>query len=133
MASYIEKSLSNGEEIKAFFKQHWFVWVPIVLWFTVGVLILIGPFVAIYKILQIKTMEFGVTDKRVITKYGIISRSTDEMRIPSVETVEIKQSVFGRIFGYGNIIVTGNGISDVVFPFMSDPIKVKRDIENCLS
>ena len=38
--------------------------------------------------------------------------------------------VFGRIFGFGNIHVTGRGASDIVFKAIDDPIAVKREIES---
>ena len=86
--------------------------------------------VALYEFLRLRFMEQGVTNKRVILKRGIISRKTDEMKIASIETVEIDQGVFGRIFGFGTVRVTGRGISDVVFKGMDDPMSVKRRIES---
>ena len=70
-----------------------------------------------------------VTNKRVIYKHGIISRNTEEMKLGSIETVRIDQGVWGRILGFGDIRVTGKGISDVVFRRMDDPMEVKRRIE----
>ena len=72
----------------------------------------------------------GVTNKRVILKTGIISRHSDEMKISSIETVEIEQGVPGRILGYGTVKVTGKGISDLVFTRIDDPMNVKRKIES---
>jgi len=71
-----------------------------------------------------------VTNKRVILKRGIISRKTEEMKVSSIETVEIIQSVIGRVFGYGNIKVTGRGLSDLIFTRIDDPMDVKRKIES---
>ena len=56
--------------------------------------------------------------------------ASDEMKIASIETVEINQGVFGRIFGYGDVKVTGKGISDVIFSKIDDPIEVKKAIES---
>ena len=72
----------------------------------------------------------GVTNKRVIFKTGIISRHSDEMKISSIETVEIEQGVPGRILGYGTVKVTGKGISDLVFTRIDDPMNVKRKIDS---
>lgn len=52
------------------------------------------------------------------------------MKIGSIETVEIDQSVFGRMMGFGSVRVTGRGISDVVFHNIDDPMRVKRTIES---
>jgi hypothetical protein len=43
--------------------------------------------------------------------------------------VRIDQGVWGRLLGFGDIRVTGRGISDVVFRTMNDPMEVKRRIE----
>lgn len=129
--SYIEESLSDGERVEARFKLHWFSWMPMVGWILLAPITLgITLLVAIYEYLRLKYMEQGVTNKRVILKRGIISRRTDEMKMASIETVEIDQGVFGRMFGFGNVRVTGRGISDLVFKRIDDPMAVKRAIEN---
>lgn len=129
--AYIQQSLSKGEEVQAVFKLHWFVWVPVWIWALAGVLSagLLAP-VAIYLWLSIRTIEQGLTNKRVITKRGIISRNTDEMKLSSIETVELQQSIFGRIFGFGNVKVTGRGTSAVVLKTVTDPMAIKRQIES---
>jgi len=86
--------------------------------------------IALYEFLRLKFMEQGVTNKRVILKAGIISRRTEEMKLASIETVEINQGIWGRIFGFGTVKVTGRGISDVVYKRINDPMAVKRQIES---
>ena len=129
--SYIAESLSDGEKIEAEFRQHWIVWVPVVLCFligpiTFGFLWLVGVYLA----LQIRFTEHGLTNKRVIVKRGVIGRHTEEMKLKSIETVEIDQGIWGRILNYGTIRVTGRGISDVAFKGVADPMAVKRRIES---
>ena len=123
--SYIEDSLSAEEKVVAVFRQHWVTRLWLVLW----ILLLITIPIAIYEWLRLRTIEHGVTNKRVIYKHGIISRNTEEMKLGSIETVRIDQGVWGRILGFGDIRVTGKGISDVVFRRMDDPMEVKRRIE----
>jgi uncharacterized membrane protein YdbT with pleckstrin-like domain len=124
--SYIEESLSAGEEISALFKLHWVARIPMVLWLL---LVITFPF-AIYEYLRLRYTEHGVTNKRVIFKTGIISRKSEEMKLASIETVEIDQGIFGRILGYGSVKVTGRGTSDVLFRLVDDPMSVKRAIES---
>lgn len=128
---YINDSLSNGEEIKALFKLHWFSKIPMIIWIilsipTFGVTLLL----AIWEWLRLRSIEQGVTNKRVIFKKGIVSRKSEEMKISSVETVEIIQGIIGRIFGFGTVKVTGRGISDVIFKNINDPMDVKKKIES---
>jgi uncharacterized membrane protein YdbT with pleckstrin-like domain len=129
--SYIEESLSSGEEVVAVFRLHWFSRLPMVLWIllalpTLGLTLILAG----YEFVRLRCIEQGLTNKRVVFKKGIISRSTEEMKLKSVETVEIEQGVLGRIFGYGDVKVTGRGISDVVFKGVADPIAVKKQIES---
>lgn len=129
--SYIEESLSDGERVEGLFKLHWFSWMPMVGWILLGVVTFgLTWLVAIYEFLRLKYMEQGVTNKRVILKRGIISRKTDEMKLASIETVEIDQGVFGRLFGFGDVRVTGRGISDLVYKRIDNPMDVKRRIES---
>ena len=124
--SYIKESLSSGEEIRALFKQHWVAKLPMLLWM---VLIITIP-LAIWEWLKLRFTEMGVTNKRVILKTGIISRLSDEMKLSSIETVEIEQGIMGRILGFGAVKVTGKGISELVFTRINDPMDVKRRIES---
>jgi len=123
--SYIQESLSEGETIVRVFRQHWVTRIWLVIWIALIVTIPL----AIYEWLRLRTIEHGVTNKRVVYKRGIISRQTEEMKIGSIETVEIDQGVWGRILGFGNVRITGKGISDVVFRTIDDPMEVKRQIE----
>ncbi|MFZ9151279.1 MAG: PH domain-containing protein [Burkholderiales bacterium] len=121
--AYIEESLSAGEEIAGLFEQHWIVRIPMVIW----LFFVITLPLAVYEYLRVRYTELGLTNKRVICKTGIISRQSEEMKLTSIET---DQGVLGRILGYGNIHVSGRGISDVVLRSVKDPMAVKRAIES---
>ena len=128
---YIQESLSNGEEVREIFRLHWISKTLMVTWIilaipTLGITLLL----ALWEWLKLRNIEQGVTNKRVILKKGIISRKSEEMKISSIETVEIIQGVIGRIFGFGTVKVTGRGISDLVFKNINDPMDVKRKIES---
>src|SRR5205814_6092819 len=53
--------------------------------------------------------ELAVTDHRVIYKRGFVRRHTVEMNMDKVETVDVDQSVIGRLLGFGTIHVHGTG------------------------
>lgn len=145
--SYIQDSLSDREEIQDLFKPHWFIWVPNFVVLTIGAvlaaciaylfswpiaLIVFGGFglLAVLQALTLISLEQGVTNKRIIRKTGIIGRQSEEMKLSSIETVEIDQGVWGRIFNYGTVRVTGKGLSAVFFPKIDNPMAVKRAIES---
>ena len=132
--SYIEQSLSAGEKIEALFQLHWTAWLPVWLWVLLGIpTIGITLFVALYAYLRLRYQEQGVTNKRVVLKQGIVSRQTEEMKLKSIETVEIDQGVLGRMLGFGTVRITGRGVSDFVFQRIDDPLAVKRTIESVSS
>ncbi|WP_052445048.1 PH domain-containing protein [Chromohalobacter japonicus] len=129
--SYIEESLSKGEEIYGAYGFHWFAWVPVAIWAILGLVTLFLTWIiALYLFLSLKFTDRGFTNKRVILKTGIISRNTQEMKLTSIETVEIRQGILGRILGYGTMKVTGRGVSDVEMKYLDDPMSVKRKLES---
>lgn len=118
---YIQKSLGTDEKVVSIFKIHSLVYIEYLLFFW-----LIFP---IFKLIGLLFVEYGLTNKRVVFKKGMISRHTEEMRLTKIETVEVKQSILGRILGYGKVICSGTGTSTVVFNYVSNPLAVKKSIE----
>jgi|TARA_B100001059_G_scaffold6253_1_gene5216 uncharacterized membrane protein YdbT with pleckstrin-like domain len=122
--SYIQKTFSNDEELIELFDIHWLFYFKQILFFW-----LIIP---LWNLVKLNFIENGLTNKRVIYKKGVISRNTEEMRLNKIETVEVKQSILGRILGYGDVKVTGMGNSFVILSRISNPLRVKTTIENNL-
>ena len=56
-----------------------------------------------------RTTEIAVTSRRFAVKRGLVRRSIKEINAGQIESVGIDQSVFGRLLGYGTIIVEGTG------------------------
>ncbi|MCB9610686.1 MAG: PH domain-containing protein [Planctomycetes bacterium] len=73
--------------------------------------------------------EFAVTNRRVLCKYGFISRTTIEVLLSKVETIRVKQGVWGRVFDYGTVIITGTGGAIDGFPRISSPMKFRHKIQ----
>ena len=53
--------------------------------------------------------EIAVTDRRIIYKRGFINRHTEEMNMDKVASVDVDQSILGRVLDYGTIHVLGTG------------------------
>ncbi len=130
--SYIQDSLSDGEEIVAIFRIHTIFWFRLIAFCVLITAVTIGILspLAIYWILKYRGIERGVTNKRVVSKRGIISRMTDEMKLSSIETVEIEQGVWGRILNFGTINITGRGESSMILKQLDEPLAVKKAIES---
>jgi uncharacterized membrane protein YdbT with pleckstrin-like domain len=73
--------------------------------------------------------EFAVTDKRVIIKVGLLHRRTLEMLLIKVEAISVDQSIAGRIFGYGTIVVVGTGGTRESFENIADPLEFRRAVQ----
>jgi uncharacterized membrane protein YdbT with pleckstrin-like domain len=76
--------------------------------------------------IQKATSEFAITTKRVIIKVGLIARRTLEMNLSKIETVNVDQSVIGRILDYGSIIVIGTGGTHEVFHDIASPMEFRK-------
>jgi uncharacterized membrane protein YdbT with pleckstrin-like domain len=161
MASYIEQSLAPGEKIVARFRLHWLVWLRMWIVLAIGAVIAIGilwlggsgfggasfsgvwwlalavavvaVIIAVYEWLVLRSIEQGVTNHRVIRKTGVVSRQSTELRLASIETVDLRQSFWGRIFRFGNVEITGRGETAMFLERLADPIGVKRAIETAYS
>lgn len=70
--------------------------------------------------------ELAITSKRVIAKVGLIRRNTVELNHSKVESFNVDQSILGRIFGYGTVIVNGTGGGKTPIPSIDAPLDFRR-------
>ena len=75
---------------------------------------------------------YAVTNRRVIIKTEVISRRTVELVLGKCEGIQVVQSIFGRIFGYGSIIVTTGGATNCYY-YVANPFRFKRAINEQIS
>ena len=95
-----------------------------------GLLAWVCIFVAFSKYLKLRMIEMVVTNKRVICKEGIIAVNTEELKNTRIESVEIKQTLWQRLWGYADIYFTGTGGSYVLFSNIKDDRSVKSMLED---
>jgi uncharacterized membrane protein YdbT with pleckstrin-like domain len=72
--------------------------------------------------------ELAVTNRRIIYKRGFIWRDTVEMNMGKVETVEVQQSLLGRLLGYGSLQVKGTGQSIEHLRTIARPVALRNAI-----
>ena len=148
---YVERVLQPGETIAYETSLHWLIYARAVVLLLLaivclavagrfertvmyaveliaGLLALLAALSALRALIQRATTELAVTDRRVIYKTGILQRHTLEMNRSKIETVGVDQSVFGRLLGYGTIIVRGTGGSFEPIPFIGDPLTFRSHI-----
>lgn len=64
---------------------------------------------AIVTWLRWNATSYTVTDQRVILDQGVLGRSSKIIPIDRVQDVSTRQSLFGRIFGYGTVEIDAAG------------------------
>ena len=74
------------------------------------------------------TTEMAVTDRRIILKRGFIRRHTVEMNMQKVETVDVDQTLIGRIFNYGNVTIRGTGSTFETIRRIDSPLNLRTSV-----
>ena len=87
-------------------------------------------FFVIKNLITYFTTEYGITNTRVISKRGLIRRDIEEINLSSIESINVNQSIIGRILNYGTIIVSGRGTSKVIFKDIDNVVEVRKLIKN---
>ncbi|MGV8058973.1 MAG: PH domain-containing protein [Smithellaceae bacterium] len=119
MGSYVDSVLVRGERVEYQAKLHWKIYFTAKALFTLW----ISP------IIQQKTSEFVITNKRIIMKTGLISRKTFEMNLQKIESVNVDQSFWGRLLGFGSVSIVGTGGSRESFSDISKPLLFRRKFQ----
>jgi uncharacterized membrane protein YdbT with pleckstrin-like domain len=91
---------------------------------AVGVLFLLAA------ILKRQSSDFAVTNRRVMMKVGVFSTRSVELLLGKVEAIAVNQTLAGRIFGYGDIVVTGSGGTEERFPDIQAPLELRRAVQS---
>lgn len=148
--SYVQRVLQPGERVKALATIHWVIYLSGLIVLGVAVVVYIVALLApafapalnlvTWAVLALGALlilsawlhkwgtEIAVTNHRAIYKSGIFSRRTVEMNLDQIESVEVHQSIMGRLLGYGDIAVhgTGEGIENI--SMVADPLTVRSAI-----
>lgn len=129
MARYINEILQPDEKIVFTTTIHWMVYLPgVLMWVVTAIIYFYGTqYSAGWKLVALAigllaavstfrawfrrwTTEIDVTDRRIVFKRGFIRRHTVEMNMDKVESVDVDQSILGRVFDFGDIVVRGTGV-----------------------
>jgi uncharacterized membrane protein YdbT with pleckstrin-like domain len=150
---YVIRVLQPGERVVYATKLHWLIYFRAILLLTICIILAaaswylsdnqqlslaVGIAAIIFALLALSsglrafirraTTELAVTDQRVIYKAGLLSRHTLEMNRDKVESVTVDQTMPGRIFGYGTIIVRGTGSTLEPIRNITDPLTFRSHI-----
>jgi uncharacterized membrane protein YdbT with pleckstrin-like domain len=126
MSSYVDQVLVAGEHIVHQGKPS--LWGDWLLW-AVGIVtmpIVLGVFILIAAYFRYKSTELVITNKRIIAKFGFITRRTTEIQLNKVESIAVEQGMVGRLLNFGTLTVTGTGASFAPIPNVSDPLQFRK-------
>ena len=146
--SYIDSNLLPGEQVVYRTRLHWLLYMTPVL-FTVIVLLPIawllvrqnwshyawiplalGVLILLSTYIKRQSSDFAVTNKRVMMKVGVFNTRSIELVLNKVEAIAVNQSLTGRIFGYGDIVVTGSGGTKEAFSHIQGPLAFRRAVQS---
>lgn len=82
--------------------------------------------------LRMRFAEFAVTNRRVISKDGVLRTHSLEINLNQVESTTVHRDIPGRLFGYGSIVVTGTGGSHDPFKGIDRPFELRSAVQRQL-
>jgi uncharacterized membrane protein YdbT with pleckstrin-like domain len=133
MGRYIDKILQPGEKVLYSTNAHWMFYLPAIAAWAAALVLLIFSRTVTADMLTLAclalaaiaglaalywtaaawfhrwTTETDVTNMRVVHKTGFIKRRTFEMSLDKIESVDVDQSILGRIMNYGDVTIRGVG------------------------
>ena len=152
--SYVDKNLMDGEQVFYRTRRHWTIFGGAIFFLFAGFVLFVGVRIwgpqewasnvsiaalalgaviamlrAIPAWIDRATSEFAVTNKRVIIKVGWVRRRSLETLLTKVEGIEVIQGIWGRVFDYGTIIITGTGGSKETFERIAAPLEFRRKVQ----
>ena len=128
--SYVERVLQPGEQVRHISSIHWIVYWPgvavaivaiVIFWFSESRLLpkvwqysayalaIVAAVLIVKEMYEWMITEIAVTNRRIIYKKGLVRLHTNEMNMDKVESVQVSQSVFGRMFDFGTVKILGTG------------------------
>lgn len=123
MGTYIDNNLIKDEVVVYETKYHWKIFFTLKGFFT----LFIAPALSRW------SDEFVITNKRIICKTGLFSHKTLEMNLNKIESVNVDQSIFGRMFGYGTITIIGTGGTRESFPNIGNAVEFRKKFQEVSS
>jgi membrane protein YdbS with pleckstrin-like domain len=91
-------------------------------------LLILAMLVFVWRVFQYICSEYGVTNKRVILKQGVLRTVMVEIPIDRIESIRCTKNLLGMFFNYGTLCISGIGGTTQVFRMISRPYALRRRI-----
>jgi uncharacterized membrane protein YdbT with pleckstrin-like domain len=154
MGRYIDEILQPGEKVLYSTNAHWIFYFPAIVAWIVALALLIASvtvatvvpslvlgcwaaaavaaIAALYWTIKgwfhRLTTETDVTDRRVVHKTGFIKRRTFEIALDKIESVDVDQTILGRILNYGDVTILGVGEGRQTISTIASPLAFRSAI-----
>ena len=143
---YIDRNLLTDERIVYRTKKHVIIFLGAVFWTAAAFFCLFYPDSTVNKIafapaivalltwanqwLSFITSDFVVTNKRVLMKEGFFTRHATELRLSTVSSVTVNQTLLGQILNYGTVVINPFGGTSDVFSMIASPVEFQKQAES---
>ena len=147
MGRYIDDILQPGEKVLYSTNAHWVFYLPAIgAWIVAVILFVLSRATIVEGIILLclsasaalywtakawfhrMTTETDVTNKRVVHKTGFIKRRTFEIALDKIESVDVNQSILGRILDYGDVTILGVGEGKETISTIAAPLSFRNAI-----
>lgn len=109
-------------------KSAWQVWSfgSILLCFLIVPII-----VQVFRTITVKKYRLEFYDDKIVIKSGWLNTKTRQMVFMGVTSVSVEQSLWGKLFGYGDVVVdcVGNWDVDSSTSYIKDPDKLEAYLQ----
>ena len=137
-------ALKKDEKILLITRQHWLrlvlpclAWVLLTVFLliwradsnVVWIIILVAALYPLFEYINWRHNLWSVTNLRIIDETGFFTRYSKESPLDKINNVEYDQSIWGRIFGFGNVdIQTAAEMGETKYMLIHHPRQLKDTI-----
>lgn len=118
-----------AEQVKPNYVATKSAWKAVTFWRVVLFWLIIPLIVMIVQIIVLKHERIEFYDDKIVVKSGVLSKNERKSIFAGVLSVSVNQSLWGRIFGYGDVIVDAMGKWDVNSEGIRNPKELERYLE----
>jgi uncharacterized membrane protein YdbT with pleckstrin-like domain len=93
------------------------------------ILLIIALIIFAYGLAKRNATEMAVTNRRVLIKTGMASRRTLDLMISKVESIGVEETLLGRVFSYGSVVIHGTGGTPESFVMIAHPQEFRRSVQ----
>jgi uncharacterized membrane protein YdbT with pleckstrin-like domain len=95
-----------------------------------GVLLIVAAIaVFAFGLAKRNATEMAVTNRRVLIKTGLGNRRTLDLMLSRVESIAVEETFWGRMLGFGSVILHGTGGTPESFVMISHPQEFRRNVQ----